>query len=450
MSAKATSTILILLCQLLLACGGSGGDDNSPPPSGTLSSSSVSSSANTTSSSVSSVSLPSSIASSSLSSFSSSNTSSSASQISSLAAPQNFTVSVGSESVTLQWSPVAGATSYHIYYATEPNILPQNYAAYNGGTWVQNVSSPRVINNLVNGQIYYFVVTAANGSVESAGSLEVNAAPVAPMVSTAPSAQEVLAVELVNRARFDPAAEAQRYGIGLNDGGVNISPDRKPPLAHNPLLIKAARAHSQWMLDNNIFSHTGDGDSSAAQRMMAAGYNFGGSWAAGENIAVRGVSGNTINLTQSIYSHHEGLFKSSGHRENILSTHYRELGIGQRQGQFRYSGGDVYLSSMLTQNFARSGNNYFLTGVIYQDENNNSFYDVGEGLSGITLTIGGQVFTNYDSGAYAIPLTNGSYSVTVAGGSLGETVQEQIHINGSNIKLDILKTTGSSLEVVTW
>jgi serralysin len=34
------------------------------------------------------------------------------------------------------------------------------------------------------------------------------------------NAYEQYMLELINRARLDPDAEAQRYGIGLNDGGA--------------------------------------------------------------------------------------------------------------------------------------------------------------------------------------------------------------------------------------
>lgn len=48
-----------------------------------------------------------------------------------------------------------------------------------------------------------------------------------------PSAYEQYMLELVNRARLNPEAEANRLGIGLNDGlsPNTISVDPKQPLA---------------------------------------------------------------------------------------------------------------------------------------------------------------------------------------------------------------------------
>ncbi|HHI81607.1 MAG TPA: CAP domain-containing protein, partial [Rhizobiales bacterium] len=145
--------------------------------------------------------------------------------------------------------------------------------------------------------------------------------------------REQLMLELVNRARLDPAGEAARYGIDLNDGlpPGTISADAKQPLAMNPLLVDAALGHSQWMIDNDVFSHTGAGGSSPGDRMSSAGYSFTGSWSWGENISWQGTTG-TPDLTAYVYSQHESLFKSSGHRENIENDYFREVGIGQISG----------------------------------------------------------------------------------------------------------------------
>src|SRR5690606_20183050 len=159
------------------------------------------------------------------------------------------------------WSVVSDADNYSIYYATEPNIQPDSIASYENGHWIENVTSPYVINALTNNETYYFVVTAISGNVESAPSREISTTPRAVDLTAQPTEEEVLVVELINRARFDPAAEAARYNMGLNDGIAatdTISADRKAPLAHNLLLVRAARDHSQWMLDSDVFSHTGE------------------------------------------------------------------------------------------------------------------------------------------------------------------------------------------------
>src|SRR5213594_3728147 len=72
-----------------------------------------------------------------------------------------------------------------------------------------------------------------------------------------PTPAEQYLVELINCARMDPSAEAARLGIALNEGlaAGTISTAAKQPLAINPNLTDAAGKHSQWMIDNDVFSH---------------------------------------------------------------------------------------------------------------------------------------------------------------------------------------------------
>lgn len=414
----------------LISCGGSGGGSDRPANRSSTPASVVSSAIN--------------------SSIGNSIASSSAASTGALAAPQNVAVIPANGAVTLSWNPVAGATGYNIYFASEPNILIANIASFDDGTQLQNVSSPRVINALRNDETYYFVVTAVSAGIESVASTEVSATPAVIDLAKQPTAQEVLVVELINRARANPEAEAARYGIGLNYGitGTTITAAAKQPLAHNLLLIDSARKHSQWMLDADIFSHTGINNSEPTDRMLAAGYSFTGSWMSGENIAWGGTSAPTINLTSYALAHHEGLFKSPGHRLNILEANFREVGVGQKQGYFMTEGNN-YLSSMLTQNFARSGSSFYLTGVVYSDANNNDFYDVGEGLSGITISFNGKSYPAYNTGAYTIPVSNGTYNIAVTGDALGSAVYRTVQINNANTKLDVIKS-GNAIDVVTW
>src|SRR4028118_206419 len=103
------------------------------------------------------------------------------------------------------------------------------------------------------------------------------------------SAQEQLLLELINRARLDPSGEAARYGISLNEGLASgtISAAAKAPLAFDFDLNQSAAGHSSWMLNQDIFSHTGAGGSSSNDRMRSAGYDFDGYWGSAENTSWR-------------------------------------------------------------------------------------------------------------------------------------------------------------------
>ena len=71
------------------------------------------------------------------------------------------------------------------------------------------------------------------------------------------TALEQMLLELINRARLDPAAEAARFGIDLNEGLApnTLSGVSKQPLAMNETLLSVARAHSQDMINRDYFAH---------------------------------------------------------------------------------------------------------------------------------------------------------------------------------------------------
>jgi len=73
-----------------------------------------------------------------------------------------------------------------------------------------------------------------------------------------PSADEQVVLELINRARANPAAEGARLGININEGlagGVLTAP--RPPLAMSKILLGTARAHSIDMYTHRYFAHNG-------------------------------------------------------------------------------------------------------------------------------------------------------------------------------------------------
>ena len=265
-----------------------------------------------------------------------------------------------------------------------------------------------------------------------------------------PTAQDQYMLELVNRGRANPQGEADLYLNGdLNQGlpSNTISTDAKPPLVFNFELHSAAQDHSQWMLDNNVFSHTGEGGSSPTQRMQAAGYVLTPPWSTGENIAYRGTTG-TPDLTRFVKNNHENLFVSPGHRRNLMSGNFKEVGISSLQGQF-----NNYNAVMTTQKFAYSGGRGpFITGVAYTDTViNEDFYTVGEGIKGITVTAvdttnSANTFTTttLDAGGYSLDVDpNVTYDVTFSGdldqnGQAGDTATYQVQVNSENVKLDVV------------
>jgi len=220
-----------------------------------------------------------------------------------------------------------------------------------------------------------------------------------------PTPYEQYMLEMVNTARADPSAEGVRLGVGLNDDlapGI-ITTNTKTPLAFHPKLIAAARAHSDWMLTTGTFSHTGVGGSSPTQRAASQGYTF----SVAENIGYRStnVAVSPAVLASMTRGVHDALFRSAGHRRNILTGSYAVVGLGVRSGLF---GG--FNAAMTTQNFSDGGDTIdsgpFITGVAFEDRNGNSTYDPGEGLANVEVrpSTGNYYAVTSSSGGYAIPI----------------------------------------------
>ena len=239
-------------------------------------------------------------------------------------------------------------------------------------------------------------------------------------------------LELINRARANPTAEATRFGIDLNEGlsPGSISAAAKQPLAANDLLNAAAAGHSQWMLQADVFSHTGRGGSSAGDRIEDAGYDEWRTW--GENISYRG--GGDVRSRAVVENHHEGLFRSSGHRENILNDRFSEIGLGQEYGEFR-----GFNASMLTQNFASDRGDPFLLGVVFNDRDRDGFFDPGEELPGVSVRAAGQGATATGAGGgYEMRVDDGaSFAVSFSGGRLAGPIWINSRIGDENVKLDL-------------
>ncbi len=196
------------------------------------------------------------------------------------------------------------------------------------------------------------------------------------------SAQEQLLLELMNRARADPAAEAARFDIDLNEGldPGTIATTPQQPLAPHQILIDAAGLHAQDMLDRDFFEHVDPDGLDPSDRAAALGYPA----SVGENIAWRGTTG-TLDVDRSVVDLHEGLFRSSGHRDNLLTPAYREAGPGIRGGDYTDEG-TTYNAVMVVEKLGRTSAVY-LTGVAFTDAvMADDFYTIGEALPDITVT----------------------------------------------------------------
>ncbi len=256
------------------------------------------------------------------------------------------------------------------------------------------------------------------------------------------SGESQLMIELINRARANPSAEAGRVGIGLNQdltqGAISVVP--KQPLAPNQHLVDAALAHSEDMLDNAYFSHTGLNGSTPSARVRAAGYSTG----AAENIAFYPVVAR--NSAEVVALTHDMFFRSAGHRQNLLSDFMRDVGIGVAVGNKTYDNGRDYSTMFTTENFGRENNNTLaITGAAFTDAVvDDDFYSVGEGMANILIEAVASTGQRYatrtgTAGGYALRVPTGQYSVRAfAADANSVATLGTVVVGVSNVKLDVL------------
>jgi autotransporter passenger strand-loop-strand repeat protein len=252
---------------------------------------------------------------------------------------------------------------------------------------------------------------------------------------------DVLMWALINRARLDPAGEAARDGIDLNEGLApgTISSASKQPLAWNPLLFNAADGHSLAMLSEGYFGHIDPVTSSTPfDRIALAGYAGG---AEGENLAE--YYPNPPDPLTPVLVLEQGLFVDNTtpgrlHRVNLLDDNYQEVGVSQEIGLLS---GQSYSAAMVTQDFAASGGQ-ILTGIAYNDTSSSGFYAIGEGRGGISVVTSSGTAVTDTPGEYEHLIGSGQQTVTFSGGDLGAPVTVVVTItptaSGGNALLDLV------------
>ncbi|MBB5037480.1 choice-of-anchor D domain-containing protein [Prosthecobacter dejongeii] len=273
----------------------------------------------------------------------------------------------------------------------------------------------------------------------------------------APTDEEQLYLEMINRGRANPTAEGQRLAA-TTDEAVRAAMDGfqvdvplmlqefaalpvRPPLAMNAQLTQMARGHTQDMLDHAFQGHTSSNGDDLGDRVIRVGYPF---TALGENV---------FSFSQSVFHGHagfqvdwgndgdnDGMQDPRGHRESIHGD-FREVGIGVLKGtNFNATTQQGVGPQLVTQNFGSQVSSLaYVTGVAFYDLNGNDFYDLGEGIGGLTVNVAGSSFhaITANSGGYAVPVPTANANRTVTFSGLGANATAQANIvGGANVKVD--------------
>ena len=265
-----------------------------------------------------------------------------------------------------------------------------------------------------------------------------------------PTGEEQYYLELLNRARANPTAEGTRLASTTDPDVLNSykyysvnlpmmqsefkALSVQPPLAMNASLMQAARAHTSDMFNKQFQGHNGSNGSTMSARITSAGY------------AWKTIGENVYSYADSVWHGHAGfqvdwgsgtggMQIARGHRANIHSANFREVGVGIVNG----TNGSVG-PQLVTQDFgAGTASQAFITGVAYYDVDGDGFYDPGEGIGGLTVKAQGasRKAVTANSGGYAIPVatTNANRLTTFSGLSLSFSANAVI-TSGKNVKVD--------------
>jgi uncharacterized protein YkwD len=98
------------------------------------------------------------------------------------------------------------------------------------------------------------------------------------------------------------------------------------PLAESVRLDRAADDFAEDMVARRFFDHVSPGGGTMMDRIKAAGWVPSGSWSAGENIAW---GSGSLATPASIV---DGWMHSAGHRANILTASFTQIGLGVAVG----------------------------------------------------------------------------------------------------------------------
>jgi len=303
----------------------------------------------------------------------------------------------------------------------------------------------------------------ARSEALSAQGGELHSAATVPYSIGDPTPEEQLYVEMINRARANPVAEAQIFATATDPDVVQnydffdvnlvlmqtqfgVLP-AAPPVALNAQLIAAARRHSGDMLTNSFQGHVGADGSAFDERARDAGYTF---QTLGENVyanadsVFHGHAGFEVDWGPGV----GGMQTPPGHRITIHDSSFREVGVGVVFGNntppqgSQVPGARPVGPQLVTQEFGtRQGATPLITGVVYFALNGNSFYDVGEGIGGVRVAASGTATTaeTARSGGYTLPVAgNGTYTVTFSGAGLTSFSREVTVAQARNQKVDFL------------
>ena len=277
-----------------------------------------------------------------------------------------------------------------------------------------------------------------------------------------PSAQQEWMRQLIHRARTDPEAEADRFGLdndhpddvpdgaydvgeGITSAGVSDQRDYwsryqglRQPLAWSAPLNAAARNHAEDMYDFGYYGHETVGSShgyqsgdDAGDRAYAEGYP--------NHFVFENISAGSSQYSPTAEQWHEMFFVDEpvagrGHRKNILHSFHREIGIGHVAHAAPSGAGwrQHWVIDFATDAFRAAGHSQdaspdtvFVTGVVFDDADADGAYRPGEEMPGVSVRVfespGSELMyraVTAAGGGYTVPLVRAGGGDVPAGATV--------------------------------
>ena len=233
------------------------------------------------------------------------------------------------------------------------------------------------------------------------------------------TAEEMQAVYELNLVRRQPEVWGIENGVDLR--GVTAL----PPLAPNNLLAGSADLRAEDLAaTGGYYQHQMSPPDSRWPNQVAYDFSYLHPFPLGQNWIESYAGGMAVFPLASLLSH-------PTHRDHLLSwISHREVGIGFVQGNDE-------LWWVIHTGYI-DGADPFLTGVAYDDTNQNGVMDLGEGLAGVTVVAGGRSTTTNAGGGWALQVPGGTYSVTASGAGFAGTSSTSATVGSYNVGVDFV------------
>lgn len=267
-----------------------------------------------------------------------------------------------------------------------------------------------------------------------------------------PDGNEQQLVWLMNRARQDPTDEGiwlatsndpdiafgrSYFNVDLDELEIEFAAlEPAPPAAFDRRVYDAARLHAEALIERDAQDHVGQ-----IAKLDASGFEY-----TSARFSVFSYADSALNAHAALNidwgpGDGTGMQPGRGHRLAIMLP-YDNVGLalipessGATQvGPMVFAGDYAYADTDEPDHYAR-----FLVGTVWEDEDEDGFYDPGEGRSGVTVMPDEGTFyaVTAAGGGYALPIeAPGSYEVSFSGGGIGSH-QRSASVGAESALLDL-------------